>query len=117
MIPPGRDCPGSLELEPSRVEARAPELRPERGNRDELVVREEVLDRVRTINATGVSILMVEQRARQCLAMADHAYVLEQGRNRLEGPGEALLQDPEVVRLYLGVQGRQSDKTPGGEAP
>ncbi len=69
-------------------------------------VREEVLDRVRAINATGVSILIVEQRARQCLAMADYAYVLEQGRNRLEGPGVALLQDPEVVRLYLGVQGR-----------
>jgi ABC-type branched-subunit amino acid transport system ATPase component len=68
-------------------------------------VREEVLARVRTINATGVSILMVEQRARQCLAMADHAYILEQGRNRLEGSGQALLHDPEVVRLYLGVRG------------
>ena len=48
---------------------------------------------------------MVEQRARLCLAMADHAYILEQGRNRLEGSGQALLLDPEVVRLYLGVQG------------
>ncbi len=79
-------------------------------------VREEVLARIRTINATGVSILMVEQRARQCLAMADHAYILDQGRNHLEGPGQALLQDREVVRLYLGVRGGQRGKAPDGRA-
>jgi ABC-type branched-subunit amino acid transport system ATPase component len=67
-------------------------------------VLEEVFARVKAINAAGVSILMVEQKARQCLAMADYGYVLDQGRNRLEGPGQALLQDPEVVRLYLGVR-------------
>jgi ABC-type branched-subunit amino acid transport system ATPase component len=67
-------------------------------------VLEEVFARVRAINAAGVSILMVEQKARQCLAMADYGYVLDQGRNRLEGPGATLLQDPEVVRLYLGVR-------------
>ena len=37
--------------------------------------------------------------------MADYGYVLEQGRNRLEGAGRALLEDPEVMRLYLGVRG------------
>jgi ABC-type branched-subunit amino acid transport system ATPase component len=68
-------------------------------------VLEEVFTRVKAINQTGVSILMVEQKARQCLAMADYGYVLDQGRNRLEGPGRALLEDPEVVRLYLGVRG------------
>jgi branched-chain amino acid transport system ATP-binding protein len=67
-------------------------------------VLEEVFARVRTINQAGVSILMVEQKARQCLAMADYGYVLDQGRNRLHGSGQALLQDPEVVRLYLGVR-------------
>ena len=67
-------------------------------------VLEEVFARVKAINAAGVSILMVEQKARQCLAMADYGYVLDQGRNRLEGPGQGLLQDPEVVRLYLGVR-------------
>ncbi len=41
--------------------------------------------RSKSINALGVSILMVEQKARQCLAIADYGYVLEQGRNRLEG--------------------------------
>jgi ABC-type branched-subunit amino acid transport system ATPase component len=67
-------------------------------------VLEDVFARVKAINQTGVSVLMVEQKARQCLAMADYGYVLDQGRNRLEGAGEALLQDPEVVRLYLGVR-------------
>ena len=62
-------------------------------------VQDEVFAIVRTINGLGVSVLMVEQRARQCLAVADYGYVLEQGRNRLEGPAQALLQDPEVVRL------------------
>jgi len=74
-------------------------------------VLEEVFARVKAINQAGVSILMVEQKARQCLAMADYGYVLDQGRNRLEGPGPALLQDPEVVRLYLGV--RSGRERPG----
>ena len=38
----------------------------------------------------------------ECLAISDRAYVLELGRNRGEGPGPALLADPEVRRLYLG---------------
>lgn len=63
-----------------------------------------VFDEIKGINAAGVSILMVEQKARQCLAMADYGYVLDQGRNRLEGPGRALLENPDVVRLYLGVR-------------
>ena len=71
-------------------------------------VLEEVFARVRAINQAGVSILMVEQKARQCLAMADYGYVLDQGRNRLEGPGLTLLGDPEVVRLYLGVRSGRS---------
>lgn len=74
-------------------------------------VLEEVFARVKTINQAGVSILMVEQKARQCLAMADYGYVLDQGRNRLEGAGQALLEDPEVVRLYLGVRsGREGPR-------
>jgi ABC-type branched-subunit amino acid transport system ATPase component len=67
-------------------------------------VQDEVFAIVRTINGLGVSVLMVEQRARQCLAIADYGYVLEQGRNRLEGSAPALLQNLEVVRLYLGVR-------------
>ncbi len=67
-------------------------------------VQDEVFAKVTAVNALGVSVLMVEQRARQCLAIADYAYVLEQGRNRIEGKAADLLADPEVVRLYLGIR-------------
>ncbi len=79
-------------------------------------VMEEVFAKVRAINAAGVTILMVEQKARQCLAMADYGYILDQGRNRLEGPGPALLTDPEVVRLYLGVRDGERARRGGGLA-
>ena len=67
------------------------------------MVQDEVFAKIKAVNALGVSILMVEQKARQCLAVADYGYVLEQGRNRLEGPAQALLSDPEVIKLYLGA--------------
>jgi ABC-type branched-subunit amino acid transport system ATPase component len=67
-------------------------------------VQDEVFAKIKAINGLGVSILMVEQRARQCLAIAHYGYVLEQGRNRLEGPAAAMLTDPEVIRLYLGAR-------------
>jgi len=75
-------------------------------------VQDEVFAKIKSINALGVSVLMVEQRARQCLAIAGYGYVLEQGRNRLEGRAEALLEDPEVVSLYLGVR-----RMPTGQVP
>src|SRR5204863_4455425 len=74
-------------------------------------VQDEVFAKVKAINALGVSVLMVEQRARQCLAIANHGYVLEQGRNRLNGPAAALLEDLEVISLYLGVR-----RLPAGQA-
>ena len=61
-----------------------------------------VFDRVREINARGLSILLVEQNARESLALCRRAYVLAMGRVRAEGPGEALRDDPEIRRLYLG---------------
>jgi ABC-type branched-subunit amino acid transport system ATPase component len=67
-------------------------------------VEDEVFAKVRAISKLGVSVLMVEQRARQCLAIADYGYVLEQGENRMQGPAQSLLSDPEVVRLYLGIR-------------
>jgi ABC-type branched-subunit amino acid transport system ATPase component len=69
-------------------------------------VVDEVFATVKQINARGVSILMVEQKARQCLSMSDHGYVLDMGRNRMHGSGERLLHDPEVIELYLGSRGR-----------
>jgi len=51
---------------------------------------------------SGITILMVEQNARSGLAIADRGYVLELGKERLEGPASELLNDPQVARLYLG---------------
>jgi branched-chain amino acid transport system ATP-binding protein len=65
-----------------------------------------IFDRVREINTTGVSVLMVEQNARRCLQICSRAYVLDQGRNAYEGTGEALLTDPKVIELYLGTLAR-----------
>ena len=73
-------------------------------------VQDEVFAKLQEINATGVSILMVEQRARQALAVAHYGYVLDQGRNRLEGTAQALLDDEQVVRLYLGVKSRAASR-------
>ena len=67
-------------------------------------VQDEVFAKVKAISGLGVSVLMVEQRARQCLAVADYGYVLEQGQNRIQGKAAELLADPEVVRLYLGIR-------------
>jgi ABC-type branched-subunit amino acid transport system ATPase component len=69
-------------------------------------VVDKVFATVKQINARGVSVLMVEQKARQCLAMADQGYVLDMGRNRIHGTGPNLLNDKEVIELYLGRRGR-----------
>jgi ABC-type branched-subunit amino acid transport system ATPase component len=63
---------------------------------------ETVLANVLEINRRGTAVLMVEQRARQALAISDRGYVLANGRNRLEGPASDLLASDEVRRLYLG---------------
>jgi neutral amino acid transport system ATP-binding protein len=65
-------------------------------------VVDQLFERLVEINRSGIAILMVEQNARRSLALSDYAYVLELGRNRFEGPGPALLDDPKVVELYLG---------------
>ncbi|MGK7941475.1 MAG: ABC transporter ATP-binding protein [Crocosphaera sp.] len=62
-----------------------------------------VFEQIQAINSTGKAIVLVEQNAKKALMMADRAYVLESGRDRFEGPGEALLNDPKVGQLYLGA--------------
>jgi branched-chain amino acid transport system ATP-binding protein len=58
---------------------------------------------VRTINADGVTVLIVEQNVRQALALADRAAVLESGKLVLEGAGHDLLGDERLKRAYLGM--------------
>ncbi|MEL7150410.1 MAG: ABC transporter ATP-binding protein [Pseudomonadota bacterium] len=66
------------------------------------IVMDELFDRIIEVARTGISILMVEQNARQALEIADRGYVLVQGRNAYTDTGAALLADPEVRRSFLG---------------
>jgi branched-chain amino acid transport system ATP-binding protein len=61
-----------------------------------------IFDKLTEMKRAGFTLMVVEQNAARALAVADRGYVLELGRNRFEGTGEALLADPEVKRLYLG---------------
>jgi branched-chain amino acid transport system ATP-binding protein len=66
------------------------------------IVMDELFDRIIEVARSGISILMVEQNARQALEIADRGYVLVQGANRFTDTGKALLADPEVRRSFLG---------------
>ncbi|MEM6618929.1 MAG: ABC transporter ATP-binding protein [Pseudomonadota bacterium] len=66
------------------------------------IVMDELFDRIIEVARTGISILMVEQNARQALNIADKGYVLVQGRNRYTDTGQALLNDPDVRKSFLG---------------
>jgi len=66
------------------------------------IVMDELFDKILEIARTGVAILMVEQNARQALEIADHGFVMVQGRNRFTDTGEALLANEEVRRSFLG---------------
>ena len=67
------------------------------------ILTDEVFVRVKEINATGVTVIIVEQNAMRCLQIVDRGYVLDQGRNAYTGTGRDLATDPKVVQLYLGT--------------
>jgi branched-chain amino acid transport system ATP-binding protein len=67
------------------------------------VLQDAVFERVKLVNQTGASIIMVEQNAARCLQICDRGYVLDQGRNAYTGTGMELLHDPKVIELYLGT--------------
>jgi len=71
-------------------------------------LQDEVFLNCRTINQSGIAILMVEQNARRCLQVCDRGYVLDQGRNAYTGTGRELLADPNVIELYLGTLAKAS---------
>jgi len=62
-----------------------------------------IFETVRTINADGVTVLIVEQNVRQALGLADRAAVLESGKLVLQGAGRELLGDERLKRAYLGM--------------
>jgi branched-chain amino acid transport system ATP-binding protein len=68
------------------------------------LIVEQIFDIVRGINANGVSVLLVEQNARQALTLADRGYVLETGELVLSGTGRELLADDRIRAAYLGEE-------------
>ena len=66
------------------------------------IVMDELFDRIIEVAKTGIAVLMVEQNARQALEIADHGFVLVQGRNAYTDSGAALLANPEVRKAFLG---------------
>jgi branched-chain amino acid transport system ATP-binding protein len=66
-------------------------------------VVQQLLRTIRDLNGEGLTCVLVEQNVAVSLKLAAHAYVLENGRITLCGPGEALLADDRVRRAYLGL--------------
>jgi branched-chain amino acid transport system ATP-binding protein len=66
------------------------------------ILVEQIFDIIQDINEQGTSILLVEQNAQMALAIADRAYVLETGTIAMQGTGDDLLKDPNVIKAYLG---------------
>lgn len=67
------------------------------------ILVQNIFDLIKKINQEGVTILLVEQNVTQTLAMCDRAYVLENGRNVLEGTGKELMANDHVRAVYLGI--------------
>jgi len=66
------------------------------------IVMDDLFSRIIEVGKTGVGILMVEQNAKQALSIADRGYVLVNGKNRREGTGPELLNNPDVRKSFLG---------------
>ena len=67
------------------------------------IVMDELFDHIVKIKKNNVAIIMVEQNAKQALSISDRGYVLVTGKNKFEGSGKDLLNDPEVRRSFLGA--------------
>jgi neutral amino acid transport system ATP-binding protein len=72
------------------------------------ILVDEIFAKIKEINEMGTSIILVEQNARKALAIAHRGVVLDTGRDRYEGPGHELLDDPNVGALYLGGHLREA---------
>jgi branched-chain amino acid transport system ATP-binding protein len=66
------------------------------------VIVETIFQTIETLNASGITILLVEQNAAMALSIADRGYVLETGSVALQGPGKELLHNEQVRKTYLG---------------
>jgi branched-chain amino acid transport system ATP-binding protein len=73
------------------------------------LVVEEIFKVIEQIRRDGVTILLVEQNVSQALAISDRGYVIEEGRLALSGLAAALIDDPQIKRLYLGMEEMDSN--------
>ncbi len=71
----------------------------------------EVFAKIQEIKNTGTAIMMVEQNAVKALEVSDRGYVLELGKNAIEGTGKDLLKNPRVGELYLGKRQKLENRT------
>ncbi len=69
------------------------------------IIVQQIREVIRRIADNGVAVMLVEQNADMALSLADHGYILENGRIALEGTGAALKADPAIRELYLGIVG------------
>jgi branched-chain amino acid transport system ATP-binding protein len=69
------------------------------------LVVEEVFGLIQRLNASGVTILLVEQNIQRALQIADRAFVLQTGRVVMQGTGRELLADPQIRKAYIGSLG------------
>jgi branched-chain amino acid transport system ATP-binding protein len=74
------------------------------------LIVEQITDIIREVNVQGTSVVLVEQNATMALSLADHGYILENGRVVKDGPAADLLADKDIQEFYLGVgdAGRRS---------
>lgn len=68
----------------------------------------EVFQTLKALGASGITLLVVEQNARSILRFCDYAYVLREGEVAFQGAADAILQDEETVKTYLGVSTRRA---------
>ncbi len=74
------------------------------------ILVKEIFEIIKTINAEGVTILLVEQNARMALSIADVGLILESGRFVMKGKAADLMQDKDVKEFYMGVSSQESVK-------
>lgn len=67
------------------------------------IVIQSLFDLIKELNSTGISILLIEQNARQALRIADRGYVMENGVITMTGTGQELLDNEHVQSAYLGL--------------
>lgn len=68
------------------------------------ILVQEVFDLIKELNETGITVLLVEQNAKQALQISDYSYILETGKIRLQGKSKDLLNSDEVKKIYLGEE-------------